>query len=208
MRWAKRDSIVLRNRRGGRISYVFPVRVVEDGPDFSALHLAAGTTVKQRVMPDGSPFTHDIPYAEKHEAPLRVGDGTWRENSVLMLTRTGEAHSFWAFWRDEDWKFLGWYVNLQAPLERTPLGFDSSDHVLDITVEPDGSWEWKDEDEFEDAQSVGRFTKDEANEILAEAERATSKIRNREWPLGSEWEKWTPEPEWTLPKIPEGWDRP
>ncbi len=206
--WAGGDSIVFRNLRGGRISYVFPLTVVEDGPDFSALYLAAGTPIKQRVMPDGSPFTHDIPYAVKHRAPHRVGDGKWTENSVLMLTRPGEAHSFWAFWRNSDWKFLGWYVNLQAPLERAPLGFDSSDHILDIVVEPDGSWAWKDLGEFEDAKKAGRFTKNEASEILTESKRAGSKVWNREWPLGSEWEGWRPDPNWTLPTIPEGWDRP
>ncbi len=124
-----------------------------------------------------------------------------------MLAKPGEAHSFWAFWRDEDWKFLGWYVNLQAPLERTSLGFDSEDHILDITVAPDGSWAWKDEGEFEEARKVGRFTKGEANEILAEAGRASAKIRNREWPLGSAWEEWRPSPKWALPTIPEGWEK-
>lgn len=208
MSWAGGDRILLRNWLGGHISYVLPLTVVEDNFDFSALYLAAGAPIKRRVAPDGSPLDRSLLYVERDEIPVEVGDGMWTENSILMLTKLGEAHSFWAFWRAEDWKFLGWYVNLQAPLERTPLGFDSADHVLDITVELDGSWEWKDEDEFEDARRVGRFTKDEAEEILAEAGRATSKIRNREWPLGSEWEKWRPEPEWALSRIPEGWDQP
>ncbi len=68
MRRPKGDRILLRNRRLGRISYVFPLTAVKDESDYSALFLAAGTRIKQRVMPDGSPFTHDIPYAEKHEA--------------------------------------------------------------------------------------------------------------------------------------------
>jgi hypothetical protein len=207
MKWKKGDHILLRNRRLGRTGYVFPVTVVEDDENFSALYLAAGTRIKQRVMPDGSPFSHDIPYAQKHAAPHRTGDGKWKENSVLMLTKPGEAHSFWAFWRDVDWKFLGWYVNLQAPLERTALGFDTGDHVLDITVDADGSWERKDEDEFAEARRMGRFAEGEAEEILAEAARAESKIKSRSWPLGSGWEAWMPEKGWTLPEIPEGWDR-
>ncbi len=205
MNWPEGEKILVRNRRLGRISYVFPATVVDDNPDFSALYLAAVTPIKQRVMPDGSPFTHDIPYAAKHEAPHRIGDGMWKDNSVLMLTRHGESHSFWAFWRDADWKFLGWYVNLQAPLERTPLGFDSSDHDLDITIEPDGSWAWKDLDEFEEARRVGRFTPEEAEEIMGEAGRAVSKIKSRAWPLGSEWGKWRPETEWEIPKMPRNW---
>lgn len=206
MSWSRGDQILLRNRGLGEVGYVFPVTVVEDNPDFSALYLAAGTRIKQRLMPDGSPFTHDIPYATKHEAPHRVGDGVWKDNSVLQLTKPGEAHSFWAFWRGSDWKFLGWCINLQAPFVRTPLGFDTSDHVLDITVAPDGAWKLKDEDEFEEARRVGRFAPGEAEEILAEAERAVSKIESRAWPLGSEWEDWKPEHGWETPKMPENWD--
>ena len=56
------------------------------------------------------------------------------------------------FW-DESWSFLGWYVNLQSPLRRSPLGFDMTDWALDVWVEPDGRWQWKDEDDF--AASAG-----------------------------------------------------
>jgi hypothetical protein len=46
-------------------------------------------------------------------------------------------------------------VNLQAP---TQLGeqrfFDTNDLALDVSVEPDGAWHWK-EDDFEEAQEVG-----------------------------------------------------
>lgn len=46
MSWPRGGSIVLRNRRLGRISYVFPLTVVEDAAEFSALYLAAGSPVK------------------------------------------------------------------------------------------------------------------------------------------------------------------
>ena len=34
----------------------------------------------------------------------------------------------------------GWYVNLQEPLRRSRLGFDTDDLILDIWVQPGGSW--------------------------------------------------------------------
>lgn len=203
---SKGERILVRNWRKERISYVFPVTVVEDSEEYFALYLAAGSPIKHRVKPDGSPLGRELSFAERASLPVEVGDGRWTENSVLMLTKPGEAHAFWAFWRDSDWKFLGWYVNLQAPFARTTLGFDTADHVLDIVVEPDGNWEWKDLDEFEEARCVGRFTLEEAEGILAEAERAVSKIKSRAWPLGSEWEKWKPEPEWEVPSMPRNWN--
>ena len=42
------------------------------------------------------------------------------------------------------WEFLGWYVNLEEPFRRTPLGFDVRDLQLDILVDPERKWRWKD----------------------------------------------------------------
>jgi hypothetical protein len=33
-------------------------------------------------------------------------------------------------------------------LRRTRLGFDTRDQALDVVVEPDGTWQWKDEDQL------------------------------------------------------------
>lgn len=207
MYWSSKDHILLRMLRLGRASYVYPMTVVEDNPDFCALYLAAGTPTKERKMPDGSPLSHGSPYAERHAATHRVGDGLWRENSVLQLTKPGEAHSFWAFWREADGEFLGWYVNLQAPLKRTELGFDTEDHVLDIWLEPGGDWTWKDEAELTEAVEVGRFTRREADAIRLEGERAVEKIEAGEWPLGAGWEDWRPGVGWVIPDVSAGWER-
>jgi protein associated with RNAse G/E len=47
-------------------------------------------------------------------------------------------------------RHLGWYVNLQCPYRRTPLGIEAMDLMLDIVVEPDMTWRWKDDDEFDE----------------------------------------------------------
>lgn len=123
-----------------------------------------------------------------------------------MLTRPGAGHSFWAFWRALDWSFLAWYVNLQAPLARTAIGFDTEDHVLDLVIEPDLlSWEWKDEEELADAIRVGRFTESEAAEIRAEGRRALDALAARAWPFGRGWEEWRPDPDWPLPQLRSDW---
>jgi predicted RNA-binding protein associated with RNAse of E/G family len=102
----------------------------------------------------------------------------WHTNRVVWLMPFNAAHAIGHFWSDASDEFVGYYINLQAPLRRTPIGYDSFDHVLDIVVAPDGSWRWKDEDEFEEAIQLGLFTPDEAADIRAEGERVIARLSN------------------------------
>ncbi len=120
-----------------------------------------------------------------------VGDdppipGVWREHHVLSVTRRSDAHSMWLMW-SEAWEFRCWYVQLQSPIVRTPTGIETMDHALDMIIEPDGTWHWKDEDDFAVAQDLGVFTPVEAAKVRAEGERV---IADRLWLTG--WEHWRP----------------
>jgi predicted RNA-binding protein associated with RNAse of E/G family len=99
-----------------------------------------------------------------------------------------------------------WYVNLQAPLRRTPLGFDTVDHALDVIVELDGSWAWKDEDELAEAVEQGLFTVEEAERFHADGERAIARILDREPPFDRDWSSWRPDPDWPMPTLQTGWN--
>ena len=202
--WGRGDAVLLRWRRLGEIGRVFPVRVVEDSPRLVSLYLVAGTPIKLPVLADGSPLPRSLPYAERFSVPRRMGDGTWRDNSVLMLCPPGAAHAIWLVW-DADRSFRGWYVNLQAPLERTGLGFDTEDHVLDVVVEPGGRWRWKDEHELEEAVRVGRHTAERAAAIRAEGEAVVGRLHEL---IPTGWEDWRPDPEWPLPTLPDGSNLP
>jgi predicted RNA-binding protein associated with RNAse of E/G family len=54
------------------------------------------------------------------------------------------------------------------------------DLMLDIIVEPDGRWEWKDEDEFEALVSGGIIDAKEAKHIWEEARRVIGQIEANE----------------------------
>jgi hypothetical protein len=100
-----------------------------------------------------------------------------------------------------------WYVNLQDPLKRTRLGFDTVDHALDVVVELDGSsWEWKDEDELAGAVRNGLFSAEEAADYRRWGERAVDRILARVPPFDRGWEDWRPDPAWQTRDLPEGWD--
>jgi predicted RNA-binding protein associated with RNAse of E/G family len=100
----------------------------------------------------------------------------------------------------------GWYVNLQEPFERTAGGFRTMDLVLDVIVDPDLTWRWKDEDEL--AVFVERGVVDEALErrIRGEALRVIADAQARRAPFGEDWQAWRPDADWGLPELPAGWD--
>jgi len=165
---------------GGRVRWAFPHRVVADDGDRFALYLARGT--------EGVLMGRDADdrYLERWMSDEPAHRHVWQRHHVLSLTRRGDAHSLWHFW-DEEWNFLCWYVQLQAPVVETVHGLDTMDHALDIVIDPDGTPHWKDEDDFAEAQALGVFTPDQAAAVRAEGERV---IAARPWPTG--WEDWRP----------------
>ena len=114
-----------------------------------------------------------------------------------MLVVVPLAYAIWHFWRGDDRAFTGWYVNMQEPLRREGRSFLTQDQELDIWIEPDGTWRWKDEQELLDWVPRGRFTEDEVAAIRAEGERVLA-----EWPFPTGWEEWEPDPSWAVPVLP------
>ena len=116
--------------------------------------------------------------------------------------RPGDAHTIELCW-DHDWSLKCWYVNLQAPLVVNGACFDTADWALDIVVDPDGEWHWKDEDEFEEAIRLGVFPDEaSADAVRKEGERV---ISEQPWPTG--WEQWRPPLEWDSLPLPRDWDK-
>lgn len=127
---------------------------------------------------------------------------------MLQLSRPGAAHSIHAWWADGSDDLAGWYVNLQQPLRRTRLGFDTRDDLLDIVVEPDlSSWYWKDEDDLAEAERIGLLSAEEAAAIHAEGERVIGLIDKGTPPFDPAWADWRPDPAWRVPELPAGWDQ-
>lgn len=101
-----------------------------------------------------------------------------------------------------------WYVNLQEPIRRTPIGFDTMDNMLDVVISSDMStWRWKDDDEFAEAQKIGFYSAEKAREIWAEGERAIELITKERRGFYKKWEKWQADPEWKLPLLSPDWQK-
>jgi hypothetical protein len=99
-----------------------------------------------------------------------------------------------------------WYVNLQDPLRRTPLGFDYLDQELDIIVSPDlGDYRWKDEEGFAELQRLGRIDPAKAARLRAVGERIIQERYAPDSFFRQGWEQWSPPPHWTVPTLPLKW---
>lgn len=186
--------------------FVWPWKV------FSALPTTVVGQTGRRVVVAIAPGT-PVKWPPGLRVPIQdLAAGCWSHvdarwyGTRLIVAEFGAAHSVYVMW-GPDGEFIGWYVNLEEPWRKSPLGFDTTDHLLDIWIDPDRSWRWKDEDHLTEAVEVGLFTHEQAKEIRAEGERVIERIEAWSAPFDEGWENWSPNPEWPLPQVPDGWDR-
>ena len=197
--WNPGDQVLIREIWNGRLWSARPMTVVRDSTALLALYIAPGTRWKKPITPQGE-------WAHIAVGDWQLADAVWNGPGCLRLATPGEGHSVLLFWR-ESGGFRNWYVNLERPLERTSRGFDYADLLLDIVVAPDRStWHLKDEDHLEAALAAGLILPDEAAAVRAEAERVARVIEADGPPFCDGWERWTPDPSWPVPELPDGWD--
>lgn len=191
MRWQPGDAIVRREVWRGRPVAAWGGRVVQDTDDLLVLY-----------MPEGAPieFVDDY-FGAPHPWS---GRNRWQGPGVLQLQRPADQY---AVWHGDGADFRGWYLNFQEPFRRTVTGIDTMDNVLDIVIAPDGTWRWKDVEELDEWRARGRFTVEEVAGIRAEGDRVAAELdAGRRW-WSDDWASWKPDPAWSLPGLPRGWER-
>ncbi|MEX1103331.1 MAG: DUF402 domain-containing protein, partial [Dehalococcoidia bacterium] len=161
-------TILLQEIWRGRVWSARPMRVVEDDGDRAALWFPKGTLWMAPTTPPYRPRAGTR--GERLMASLELGDWVHAEFpwdvSSIWLVEPGVSHAVWVSWR-EDGSHLGWYVNLQEPFVRTDRGFKYMDLMLDVVVNPDRSWYWKDEDEFALMVKRGLISRERARVVRA-----------------------------------------
>jgi hypothetical protein len=192
------DAAVIREVWDGRVFEARPCVVVDDRADKTTLFVPRGTICAVPVDDAG--------------ARVRVPSGVWgwsrrpTTSAVLSFAWPEVPYAVLLIWSPGDPR-PRWYVNLQAPLARTTLGFDTTDHVLDVLIPPDRSgWRWKDEQELAEVVSLGLFSPEEAAGFRWWGRRAVEHVLLRQPPFDLEWDGWLPDPAWPIPELPAGWD--
>ena len=214
--WQAGETIVHQEVWGGRVWAARPLIVVEDAADRLLLWLPRGTTRKVPAPRPTSPDPERDPLALDGEASHRGVienllrrdwehvDHEWDVSSLWMV-RPGDWHAVWVSWLGSG-AHLGWYVNFQRPFRRTAIGIEAMDLMLDIVVEPDLTWRWKDAAEFDEIVARGVFDASMAARVRDEAREVVRRIEGGGAPFGDPWPAWRPPGGWSLPILPDGWD--
>ena len=196
MAWANGDVIVHREIAWGRPWVAFPEIVVADTPELLTTFIATG-----------APFGYGAgPWPTVNGRHPWHPKAAWAGHGVLIAQRPGDAYAVWHFWEGDERRFRGWYLNLQAPLTRTAIGYDTQDHELDIVVLPSGEWSFKDDELMEQRVSEGRYSAAEVSEIRALGAHLGSMLD-----AGTTWwdpalVSWAPDPTWPTPALGAGWE--
>lgn len=199
--WRPGETAVLRYVWSGKVWAALPVTIVEDSLARRALYMAPGTIF---MGPDCSRAEHLRVLAS---GTWGLAQMTWNDQPMLWTSVPGEAYSIWTMWQAPGWWHLGWKVNPEAPLRRTPLGFDTADYTLDAVIDPDlERWSWKDEDEFAEAIKLGLLTSTQATVIREGTLEVVERLLMAGRHEMAAWAAWRPPTEWATPSLPRGWD--
>ena len=182
-----------------RVYWAYPMTVVQDSSDLIVLYMPAGVPGKNV---EHKPTLEELLAPEK----INVVDHRWERTDVLMLIVPKDSFSTYVMWETGTKNLICWYVNLQEPIRRTAIGFDTMDNMLDIIISPDMSeWRWKDDDEFTAAQNAGIYSAQKAREVWNAGAQAVRLITQERRLLYEPWSQWRANPEWKMPELSLRW---
>lgn len=166
-----------------RVELVLPVSVLEDTDEHTMVSISAGTAIQAGLLTDGSKPPRNIPYRELAALDRVLGKTTWVNTNVVFIWKPEWHWDVRLYWSAESNQFIGWYINIQNCMRRADEGFVTTDHFIDIQVQPDRNRAFKDEEELSDAVNLGLYTASEHNLIRSWAHAASQLIENRLWPF-------------------------
>jgi predicted RNA-binding protein associated with RNAse of E/G family len=123
--------------------------------------------------------------------PIRAGERTILEpgSPVVWFTYPGQWHDIGRF-HLRDGTFTGIYANILTPVQMRPGRWDTTDLFLDVWVGSDGEVRVLDEDEFEEAVTLGWIEAPTATTARAHAAEIVQAARAGTWPPAhvAEWD--------------------
>ena len=201
--------MVLRDVLRGKVWGAAPFRVIRDTGTELALALWPGTRmispaswIEWLRTRDESTRKQAIPNLAAGQWEL--GWWTWRRSTLLRRSRPGDYFTVGHFF-DSDGHCHGWYVDFIRPWQRTAIGVDTFDLLLDLVVEADLSgYRWKDEDEYAQGRRLGLIDDALHQRVEAAREQVIALIESRQGPFADDWSAWRRDPAWPIPQLPAG----
>ena len=202
--WQKGNTVVHRYvGHADWVTWARPHIVVSDTSEITVLSQPEGTVVERfdrrdKVSLKSQTIRMDI---------LRVMFPN-RAYAVLLFFDAGTGVPPWyqEHFNWPDGAFKGWKIDLESIFKRTSIGFDTTDNTLDAIVRPDFTWYWKDEEGLARRVCQNVYTAEEAESFYAAGREAIQAVEKRLVPFSESWPQWRPDPMWTIPNVPAGWE--
>ena len=203
--WKPGDILAWRGIYRDRVWHMQTTTAIKDSPEELVLALLPGA---ECIAPEGYLNGKD---RSKRRWSFKNKDWElqgylWRTNRLLLLLEPEKYYSIMYFWDDSN-EFLCYYVNFQLPFQRSHCGIDTLDLDLDIIINPDFSYEWKDEDDYRNAIDNEVIIAEWVRGIETAKIEVFNKLDRRQYPFDGSWLDWAPDPTWSPPKLPENWDK-
>jgi hypothetical protein len=208
--WEPGEPVALRGIFAERVWYMQSALVIHDTPQEVALVVLPGAACSAP-----SEYIHG-----KHGASgeydrwgnylgnrWNMESYSWRTNRLLILLEPEKYFARMLFWEHNSGDFLCYYINFQLPFRRSPIGFDTLDLELDIVVEPNFEWYWKDVENYQKGIDCGVICSEWAEQIETAKKEIIQTLATRYYPFDGSWLHWKPDPNWKPPKLPENWDK-
>ena len=74
-------------------------------------------------------------------------------------------------------------------------------------MNPNFTYEWKDEDDYEQAIEHGVIFTEWIQGIEKSKVEIFDRLEKRQYPFDGSWLNWKPDPSWMPPTLPENWDK-
>jgi hypothetical protein len=220
------------DRERGQVSEIpgllqgWPHVVVEDNDELLALWMPAGAPTQLvdladrnrapidtvwrkdtlRLMFPGKPFSVSMEWTPD---PDREFPQQPRE---LYRSDTYSGEQRYQTQRSRPWAgvpehtFRGWYVNLEAPFVRNSVGVDTTDNSLDVVIDADRAWHWKDEDTLPVLAELGIYSPAQCEQFYRDGREAIAALEGRHFPFDGSYLDWRARDDWVIPALRAGWD--
>ncbi|TQL74772.1 uncharacterized protein DUF402 [Stackebrandtia endophytica] len=174
-------------------------RVISAKPGGRLLWIAPQSPMWRHRARDGRHW-RDVPVTDDSMREAELVTDIWT-NASLIWQPASAKHAIWQRF-DATGRFQNWYVNLEE--RRHQFGqINVIDHELDILVNSDRDWHWKDEESF--AAKIGDpayWTREEAERIRAEAATVIGQIESGTGIFDGRLRRFLPDPTWPPPDLP------
>jgi predicted RNA-binding protein associated with RNAse of E/G family len=208
--WHYGDTVAIRAMINGKLWLAQSTVVVKDTHQETVLLLAPGAQCaypsgywqwKLKANPSGSRW------ADVKSMAWTLRRFEWRSKRMLIVMEPDKVYATCLIWDGASDRFLGYYINFQTPFQRSACGFNTLDLELDIVIEPDFRWSYKDEEAYQAGLREGCIAPEWHLAIESAKPEILARINERLYPLDGTWLDWRPDSTWAPSRLPEGWER-